>query len=103
LPADFPRANDIAVNLPVPVAVSFLSALAAAAASLMPATSTRRLDITAALVDESAVSASGAWQSRSGRLRTIVMTVQVAVTCLLLVGFMKWPVSFSAALAASAF
>src|SRR5262249_14905138 len=82
----FPRASDIAVNLPVLAAVSVLSALAAAAASLMPAPITRRLDLTSALVDQSAASAAGAWQSRSGRLRTIVMTVQVAVTCLLLVG-----------------
>ena len=96
LPADFPRASDIAVNLPVLAAVSFLSALAAAAASLMPATTTRRLDVTAALVDESAASASGAWQSRSGRLRTIVMTVQVAVTCLLLVGAVLLTRSFVA-------
>ena len=96
LPADFPRASDIAVNLPVLAAVSFLSALAAAAAALTPATTTRRLDVTAALVDESAASASGAWQSRSGRLRTIVMTVQVAVTCLLLVGAVLLTRSFVA-------
>src|SRR5262249_22756242 len=96
LPSDFPRASDIAVNLPVLAAVSVLSALAAAAASLMPATITRRLDLTSALVDQSAASAAGAWQSRSGRLRTIVMTVQVAVTCLLLVGAALLPRSFAA-------
>jgi putative ABC transport system permease protein len=98
LPADFPRATEIAVNLPVLATASLLSALAAAAASLMPATFARRLDVTAALGDASAASVAGTWHSQSGRLRTIVMTAQVALTCLLLVGAVLLTRSFIALL-----
>ena len=85
LPADFPRATDISVSRPVLAAAVLLSIVASVGASLMPAAVTRRVDVTAALADESAASAAGV-RSRSGRLRALVMAAQVAVASLLLIG-----------------
>ncbi len=85
LPADFPRATDISVSPPVLAVAVLLSIVASVGASLMPATVTRRVDVTATLADESAASAAGV-RSRSGRLRALVMAAQVAVACLLLIG-----------------
>jgi putative ABC transport system permease protein len=85
LPAGFPRATDIAVSPPVLAVAVALSIIASVGASLMPATVTRGVDVTATLADESAASAAGV-RSRSGRLRTLVMAAQVAVACLLLIG-----------------
>jgi len=86
LPADFPRASDIAVSVPVLAFAVVLSMIASVAAGMMPATITHRLDVTADLAEESAASAAGVWRSRSSRLRAIVMAAQVATACLLLVG-----------------
>jgi predicted permease len=86
LPSDFPRAADIAIGLPVLTFATLLSVVAGLGACLMPASLTRRIDVTTALAEESAGSAVGVWRSRSGRLRTLVMSAQVAVACVLLVG-----------------
>lgn len=86
LPADFPRATDIAVNLPVMLFAAVLAIAASVACGLMPATETGRLDLTLALAEESRASAAGAGRSRGARLRAAVMTAQVALACLLLVG-----------------
>lgn len=86
LPADFPRATEVALSWPVLAFAVVLSFAASVGASLMPASLTRRLDVTSALSDESAASAAGVWASRSGRLRGLVMAAQVAVASLLLVG-----------------
>ncbi|HYM25191.1 MAG TPA: ADOP family duplicated permease [Vicinamibacterales bacterium] len=85
LPADFPRTTDISVSAPVLAVAVLLSIAASVGASLLPATLTRRVEVTAILADESAASAAGA-RSRSGRLRALVMAAQVAVASLLLVG-----------------
>ena len=86
LPADFPRAAEVSINLPVLAFAAALSFAAGIGASLMPATVTARVDVTTALADASAASAAGVWASRSGRLRAFVMAAQVAVASLLLVG-----------------
>jgi len=86
VPADFPRTADVSLNIPVLGFAALLSFAASVGASLLPASVTRRLDVTTALADESAASAAGVWASRSGRLRAIVMGAQVAVASLLLVG-----------------
>jgi putative ABC transport system permease protein len=86
LPADFPRAADVSINVPVVAFTVLVSCVASVGASLMPASLTRRLDVASALGNESAASAAGVWSSSSGRLRAVVMAVQVAVASLLLVG-----------------
>jgi predicted permease len=86
LPADFPRAREIAINLPVLGCALAASLVVSAACALFPAAEASRVDLTAALAGDSAASSGGAWRSRSGRLRTVIMAVQVAVACLVLVG-----------------
>jgi putative ABC transport system permease protein len=85
MPADFPRTGDVAVNLPVLAFATVLSIAATIGACLMPATFARRLDVTSALADDTAASTAGGWRSPAGRLRGMVMAVQVAVACVLLV------------------
>jgi putative ABC transport system permease protein len=86
LPGDFPRAREIAINLPVLGCAVAASLAVSVACALFPAAEASRVDLTAALAGDSAASSGGAWRSRSGRLRTAIMAVQVAVACLLLVG-----------------
>src|SRR5258708_38139835 len=85
LPADFPRISDISVNVPVLAFVAVVPVLATVGTRLMPSTLARRVTLTDALASESAASAAGGWRSPSSRLRSVVMTVQVAVACVLLV------------------
>ncbi|HEX6463302.1 MAG TPA: ADOP family duplicated permease, partial [Vicinamibacterales bacterium] len=98
LPADFPRAADIAINSPVLAFVVLLLVVASSGASLMPATLARRVNLTDALANESTASVAGVWRSVSGRVRSIVMTLQVAVACVLLVGAVLLTRSFLALL-----
>jgi predicted permease len=86
LPADFPRAADIALNLPVLLSATVLAIVASVACGLMPATETGRLDLAYALAEESAASAAGGGRTPSARLRAAVMAAQVALACVLLVG-----------------
>jgi predicted permease len=98
LPADFPRVSDITVSVPVLSFVVLLSIVASIGTSLMPATLTRRLNLTDLLATESTASVAGVWRSSSGRMRSAVMTVQVAVACVLLVGAVLLTRSFLALL-----
>ena len=86
LPADFPRAADIAVNLPVLLFAAVLAIVTSVLCGVMPAAETRRLDLRNALAEESAASAAGGGRSPWARLRAAVMTAQVAFACVLLVG-----------------
>jgi predicted permease len=98
LPADFPRISDVAVNVPVLAFVVVLSITASIGTSLMPVTLTRRMNLTDVLAGESTASVAGVWRSSSGRMRSAVMTVQVAVACVLLVGAVLLTRSFLALL-----
>jgi predicted permease len=95
LPADFPRLGDVAVNLPVVSFALVLAIAASVAGAVMPATVTRRLDLTYALAEESAVPAAGG-RLPSARLREAIMAVQVALACVLLVGAVLLTRSFVA-------
>lgn len=86
LPPDFPRVDDIDLNLSVLTAVVGVTVVSAVACAAFPALSTARTSLTSALTEESAASAPGSWHSRSARLRTVIVGAQVAVACVLLVG-----------------
>jgi predicted permease len=86
LPADFPRAADIAVNVPVVLFAVVVAIVTSVVCGLMPAASTRRLDLTSALADAGASSRVGGSGSGWTRLRGVVMAAQLAFACLLLVG-----------------
>ena len=98
LPAGFPRISDISVNIPVLAFVAVVSMVASVATSLSPSTVARRLNLTEVLASDSTASAAGVWRSSSSRLRSVVMTAQVAVACVLLVGAVLLTRSFLALL-----
>ena len=85
LPADFPRIDDIAVDLPVLAFAVVVSMVASIASGALPSLAARRVELVDALSDEPSGSA-GAWRSRAGRLRTLVMAAQIGVACVLLAG-----------------
>jgi predicted permease len=83
LPADFPRAADIAVD---PMVLLFAAGATLAASVLfgiMPALEARRTAVTAALVEDGYSAAGGAGGSRR---RAVIMAGQVAVAAILLIG-----------------
>jgi putative ABC transport system permease protein len=86
LPADFPRVADIAVDGPVLAFAVVVTIATSVLCGLLPAIAIGSVDLTHALAEDSAASVAGGWRSRGARLRAIIMTAQVAVACLLLVG-----------------
>jgi len=86
LPADFPRVNDIAINAPALLFAVAVSLVVSVACGLLPAIDGTRVDLVEALGEDGAASTSGAWHSRSSRIRTMVTAAQIAITCVLLVG-----------------
>ena len=86
LPADFPRLADIALDWRVLAFAIAVSMIASVACGLLPAAQARRIDLVDALAEDGAASTGGAWRSRSGRIRSLIMAGQVAVASLLLVG-----------------
>ena len=86
LPASFPRVEDIGLDWRVAAFAFALSLLASLAAGLAPAVQVRRLNLVDGLVDDASASGKGFGRSRVARLRAIIMTGQVAVACVLLIG-----------------
>jgi putative ABC transport system permease protein len=97
MPADFPRLDDIALGGPAIVFSAGASLAAGVLCSLLPALQTRRLNVVVALSD--GVAASGRFlRSPTMRARTAIMTAQVAVACVLLIGAALLGRSFAALL-----
>ena len=86
LPADFPRAAEIALDLRVQLFAVATSLVAALVFGLVPALQARRTDLVAALAEEGSAPAGGTGRSRTARTRTLIMAGQVAVACVLLLG-----------------
>jgi putative ABC transport system permease protein len=86
LPVDFPRVADIALDWRALAFAIGVSMIASVACGLLPAAQARRIDLVEALAEDGAASTGGAWRSRSGRIRSVIMAGQVAVASLLLVG-----------------
>ncbi len=85
LPADFPRADSLALDAAV-----VLFALAASIATgilfgVLPALRVRRLNLVESLADDGAAAVAGG-RSRTARVRLIIMGGQMAIACVLLVG-----------------
>jgi putative ABC transport system permease protein len=82
LPADFPRAGDLGVDLAVVIAALVLSIGTSVVCGVFPALRVRRLDLVDALAEER--TAGGG--ARTARGRMLVMAGQVAIACVLIVG-----------------
>jgi predicted permease len=86
LPADFPRATDLAFDWGVVVFALLSSLVTSLVFGVLPALQVRRLDLAAALATEGGGSAGLPRASRTARMRLAIMAGQVAVACVLLVG-----------------
>ena len=86
LPADFPRATDLAFDSRV-VAFALLASLVTSLLfGVLPALQVRRLDLVGALAEDGGGSAGPSRASGTARIRLAIMAGQVAVACVLLVG-----------------
>lgn len=86
LPADFPRASDVALDLRVLGFAVAVTLIASVAFGLLPAMYTRRLNLVESLTEDSLAPVGGGSRSKTARARTIIMAGQVAVASVLLIG-----------------
>ena len=96
LPEDFPRLADVGIDLRV---LGFAAAAALAAGLAfggLPALQTRRLNLVAALTEDSLAPVGIGSRSTAGRLRAAIIVGQIAVATLLLVGAALLTRSFAA-------
>lgn len=99
LPAGFPRAEEIAVDMPVLAFGAALALIATVAAGVMPMIQSRRLDLARALSDGSLASA-GAGRGRVAIVRLLIAGSQVAVTAVLVISAVLLTRSFLARVSA---
>ena len=85
LPADFPRTWDIAVGVPVFLFALGVTLVTSLVFGMVPALQATRVNLVVSLT-AGASSGSVFGRSRTSRARTLIMGLQVAVACLLLVG-----------------
>jgi putative ABC transport system permease protein len=86
LPADFPRLNDVGLDWRFAVASSAATLTAIAVCAIVPAAQGRRIDLVQSLADDNLAPVGGGMRTAAARLRSGIMTAQIAVACLLLVG-----------------
>ena len=86
LPADFPRMADIGLDLPV-LGVAFgLSLITGLSFGAWPALQARRLALAESLAEDGLAPLGSGLRTRTSRARAFVIVLQVACTCVLLVG-----------------
>ena len=85
LPADFPRAADIGLNLPVLGFAAALALVTGVAFGLLPVLHASRLNLVGSLA-EGGIAPVGGGRSGVARTRTLIMAGQIALTCVLLLG-----------------
>jgi putative ABC transport system permease protein len=85
LPADFPRSSEIGVDAIVVITALVIAIGTSVISGLFPALRAGRLDLVDALAEDHTRSGAGLG-SRTARGRAVVMSVQVAIACVLIVG-----------------
>ncbi|MDO8836058.1 MAG: ABC transporter permease, partial [Vicinamibacterales bacterium] len=96
LPAGFPRIEAIAIDVRVSLVALGLSLAAGITFGLMPAWQARRVDLVASLSEDGLAPVGGGLRSQLARARALVMAVQVAIACVLMVGASLLGRSFTA-------
>lgn len=99
LPAGFPRADEIAIDGRVLAFAAIAALVASIAAGVLPVLQSRRLDISRALSDGSLASA-GAGRGSLAMIRLLIVSSQVAVTSVLVIGALLLTRSFLARMSA---
>ncbi len=86
LPANFPRLDDLALDWRIQAFAAATSIVAGLGCGLLPALHVARAEVVPALAEDSLAPVGGGLRTRTARARTIIMTAQVAIACVLLVG-----------------
>jgi putative ABC transport system permease protein len=86
LAAGFPRLDAVALDMRVLSFALAVSVLASVACGLLPAWYTRRVNLVETLSEDGVSPIGGAIRSPMARTRALIMTGQVAIACMLLVG-----------------
>ena len=86
LPVDFPRIDDLVFDIRIQLFALAVSIAAGLGCGLLPALHSARADVVPALVEDSLAPVGGGLRSRTARVRAIIMTAQVSIACVLLVG-----------------
>ena len=86
LPANFPRVQELAIELPVVWFAIAISLLASLACGLLPARHVGRMDVVSGLTEEGMSPVGANWRSAAARARLFIIAAQVAAACVLLVG-----------------
>ncbi len=85
LPADFPRIGDLGVDMTVVTFALVVTIGTSTLVGLLPALQVRRLNIVDALVEDGSAVVGASARSRTAGARTLVMTTQIAIACMLLI------------------
>jgi predicted permease len=99
LPPDFPRVADIALDWRIFAFAMVLSLGASLAFGLLPALQARRIDLLHVLSEGGTSTGGGYGRTYTGRIRTAIIGVQVAIACVLIVGASLLIRSFTAMIA----
>jgi putative ABC transport system permease protein len=86
LPVDFPRVDDLAIDGAVLTFALLASVGTSIVFGLLPALPIRRLNLVEELAEEGTAPVGACMRSRTARSRMLIMSGQVAIACLLLVG-----------------
>ena len=86
LPTDFPRLDDVALDLRVQMFAIAVALAAGFGFGLMPALQAARRDVRSALAEDALAPVGGSLRSPTARTRAAIMTAQVAIATVLLVG-----------------
>jgi putative ABC transport system permease protein len=98
LPADFPRVVDVTVTTPVVLFATLISLVTSVVFGLLPALRLRRLNLVTSLAEDGMSPAGGGGRTSVARARLLIVTGQIAVACVLLVGALLLGRSFMALL-----
>jgi predicted permease len=86
LPADFPRIDDLAFDARIQMLAVTLSIVAGLGCGLLPALHVARRDIRQDLIEDALAPVGGGLRTGTARVRSAIMTAQVAIAAVLLIG-----------------
>jgi predicted permease len=86
LPPDFPRLDDVALDVRVQLFAIAVALAAGFGFGFLPALQAARKDVRGALSEDSLAPVGGSLRSRTARVRAAIMTAQVTIATVLLVG-----------------
>jgi predicted permease len=86
LPPTFPRLNDVGIDLLVAAFALAISLVASLACGALPALQARRVKVVESLAEDGLAPTGVGSRLRSSRARALIITAQLAIACVLLVG-----------------